>query len=192
MRYSKTVLMFVLVTLLGCGASKGGPDATVQGTVTVDGVLAERGTVSFYPVKEGPIAIGTINPDGTFALKVGRGNVANTDFSKIHSGEYLAAVVVLAQSTVEEDHPEMPPTPGARLSAKRFSQKGTSDLSFKVTAGLNILPIDLKGSANDPVEETEAETPVTPEGNGTDEDKDNSTPFEESSTEDEKNTEVAQ
>jgi len=188
MRHLTFCMVLVVSALLGCGPSKSGPDATVQGTVTIDGMLAERGIVSFYPVEEGPIANGSIKADGTFALRVGQGDLANANFSKIHSGEYWVSVVVRGPSKVQEDHPELPPTPGLLLSAKRFSQKDTSGLKFNVTTGLNILPINVEGSASDPVESILEEATVVLEKNVAEANQDDLAPAEALNTDSDTNT----
>ena len=152
----KLLLAISVLSFSGCGSTGSEPDAIVQGTVTVDGELAKRGTVRFYPVDSGPVAIAVINRDGTYALRVGRGDIHDANFSKIDSGEYVATVVVHAPSTMDEERPEMPPTPGPRLSGKRFAQKETSGLTFQVKSGMNICPIEVEGSASDPVEEEDS------------------------------------
>lgn len=135
----------------GCSNDKSGADAVVQGTVTIEGVLAPRGQVTFHPVKQGPVATGPIHSDGSFSLRIGQGNMANPDESKIVSGEYVATVVVNepadASATVGEGGP---PLAGKRLTAIKYSQKDSSGLKFTVKPGRNVFPIELEGSQNDP------------------------------------------
>lgn len=151
------VLSFVLH--LGCGNDQDAADAMVQGTVTIDGVLAPRGQVTFHPVKQGPVATGPIHGDGSFSLRIGQGNMASPDESKIFPGEYIATVVVNEaanpSTTVGEGGP---PLAGKRLTAIRYSQKDTSGLKFKVKSGLNVFPIEIEGSQDDPIPETPALT----------------------------------
>ena len=61
----------IIALLSGCG----GPDSTVQGTVTIDGELAHRGIVTFHPVDGGPTAYGSIGENGEYSLRVGRGDL---------------------------------------------------------------------------------------------------------------------
>ena len=54
--------------------------AVVQGTVTIEGELEPSGTVTLIPVKEGPVAVGTIHSGtGVLTLRVGQGNLGNPD-----------------------------------------------------------------------------------------------------------------
>lgn len=110
------------------------------------------------------MATGPIHGDGSFSLRIGQGNMANPDESKIYSGEYVATVVVNEPAdktaTVGEGGP---PLAGKRLTAIKYSQKDTSGLKFMVKPGRNVFPIDLEGSLNDPPPEepTEVTEPGT-------------------------------
>jgi hypothetical protein len=153
-RYRFVFLVLTICVLSGCSNDKSGADAVVQGTVTIDGVLANRGQVTFFPAKQGPVATGPIHEDGSFSLRVGQGNMANPDESKIASGKYIATVVVNEpadkSATVGEGGP---PLAGKRLTAIKYSQKESSGLNFTVKPGRNVFPIELEGSQNDPAPE---------------------------------------
>ena len=155
--------MFVAVT--GCGTNRSSADAIVQGTVTIDGVLAPRGQVTFHPVATGPVATGPIHGDGSFSLRIGQGDMANPDESKINSGEYVATVVVNEpadkSATVGEGGP---PLAGKRLTAIKYALKETSGLKFTVKPGRNVFPIELEGSQNDPPPELPATGEQPPAG----------------------------
>jgi hypothetical protein len=142
--------MAVCLAAAGCSNDQSGANAVVQGTVTIDGALASRGQVTFYPIKDGPVATGPIHQDGSFSLRVGQGNMANPDESKIDSGEYVATVVVNEPANTSETVGEGgPPLAGKRLTAIKYSQKETSGLKFSVKQGRNVLSIELEGSQND-------------------------------------------
>ena len=144
-----------MAALIGCG----GPDATVQGTVTIDGQLARRGTVLFHPVDGGPMPYGTIADNGSYALRVGQGDLKDAG-AEIKSGDYIVTVVVNMPSKKDEMVGETgPPRPGARLTAKKYATKESSDLRATVKAGPNVVPLELEGAAPDE-EELEADSTV--------------------------------
>jgi hypothetical protein len=150
------LMLMIPLLLAGCGDSSS--NAIVQGTVTIDGVLAPRGQVTFHPVSNGPIATGPIHKDGSFSLRVGQGNMANPDESTIAPGEYVATVVVNAPadeaSAVGEGGP---PLAGKRLTAIKYSRKETSGLKYTIKKGRNVVQLELEGSQNDPPPEVEEE-----------------------------------
>ncbi len=142
--YLTTSLLLALC--VGCG----GPDAAVQGTVTIDGELANRGTVVFHPVKDGPTAYGSIAENGTYVLRVGKGDLQDPNSGGVPSGEYIVTVSVNMPSAKDVAAGEGgPPTPGARLSSSKYAAKDTSDLRATVKPGENVVPLDVKGSADD-------------------------------------------
>ena len=148
MTHRNLAWIIVLVGCLGCGGPSASYDATVQGTVTVDGELAPRGRVVFHPVGEGPPAYGSIFPNGTYSLRVGQGDLEEVDGGQIPSGEYIATVVVNMPSVKDEAVGEGgPPKPGARLTAAKYADKATSDLRVSVKPGLNVVPLELEGVA---------------------------------------------
>lgn len=158
---TRTNLCLVIV-IVACGASGGcgaKPDATVQGTVTIDGELANRGTVVFHPVKEGPPAYGTVHENGTYSLRVGQGDLEEVDGGKLRSGDYIVTVVVnmppLGKETV--GGAAGPPVPGPRLTAGKYAETATSDLRFTVKPGLNVVPLELEGAAAEEAREEAAE-----------------------------------
>lgn len=170
----KTTLLVLLLAipllLSGCGDTSS--NAIVQGTVTIDGVLAPRGQVTFHPVADGPIATGPIHKDGSYSLRVGQGNMANPDQSEIMAGDYIATVVVNSPADESTSVGEGgPPLAGKRLTAIKYSRKETSGLKYTVKKGRNVIPIELEGSQNDPppeVAEPEAESAEDSEANEVD------------------------
>lgn len=143
----------LLTALIGCS----GPDATVQGIVTIDGQLARRGAVVFHRLDGGPMAYGSIADNGSYALRVGQGNLggkaSDDDEAQIVSGDYVVTVVVNMPSGKDETGESGPPRPGARLTAKKYASKETSGLRVNVKPGPNVVPLELEGAAVDEVEE---------------------------------------
>ncbi len=163
--------ILLITTVVGCG----GPDSTVQGTVTIDGQLAPRGTVVFHPVGGGPTAYGTIADNGSYSLRVGQGDLSDPDAGQISSGEYIVTVVVNMPSIPDEAIDEGgPPKPGARLTAGKYANKDTSDLRATVTAGRNIVPLELEGAG------AEESQPPSPSTSGETEDEAPTEPVEDS------------
>lgn len=152
----------VLAALVGCGDSNNdGNDATVQGTVTIDGELAPGGTIAFYPVGGGPVAVGAIAQDGSFSLRIGRGNASNLDRSDIPSGDYVATVVATGPSERVAGKDDGGPLPfGPSLVADKYADRETSDLKITVNEGPNVLDLKLDGAWANPPEEAAIEEPA--------------------------------
>ena len=153
------------VAVLGCGDGKD-QNAVVQGTVTIDGELAQQGAVTFHSQGGGPVAYGTIHPDGSFAMRIGQGRVSNLDQSEIYPGDYTATVVVNAPSTPDPAEGEgAPPIPGMKITAAKYGNKATSELQYSIRPGLNVIHIpverataeELELQANDAEEATTEE-----------------------------------
>jgi len=171
LRFVGLIGLGCLSVSLGCGESGKEQDASVQGTVTIDGELAERGTIAFHPVDEGPAAYGSIHENGTFALRIGQGDPSAPDHSLIYSGDYVATVVVRALSTPDEELGESaPPKPGVLLSAAKYSNKATSGLKFAIKSGSNVIDVPIEAAIAEPAEDeqpeaedSELEEPETPD-----------------------------
>jgi hypothetical protein len=149
---ARALLCFAMAIggLAGCNQSHGKYDATVQGAVTVDGELAHRGVVMFYPADKGPVAVGEIGKDGSYSLRIGQGNAANPDASKIPSGDYAVTVLVTGETEKGAAIAEGGPPPmGPRLTAAKYAAKSTTDLKFAVKPGSNMIPLTLEGASAD-------------------------------------------
>jgi hypothetical protein len=156
------------ILLLAACLSCGGPDASVQGTVTIDGQLARGGTVQFHPVEGGPTAYGSIARDGSYSLRVGQGDLSDPNAGAVPLGKYIVTVVVNMPSAKDETVGESgPPRPGARLTAEKYANKETSELQFTVKSGRNVIPLELEGAAADELatelESSEAKAATQPE-----------------------------
>lgn len=122
-------------------------DSTVQGAVTIDGELVNRGTVIFHPVGKGAPAYGDIRKDGTYSLRVGQGDMSDADGGQLASGDYV--VTVMVTSAPPDDASDLP-MPGPRVTAAKYREKSTTDLKVSVKPDPNVVPLDLEGSAADP------------------------------------------
>jgi hypothetical protein len=96
----------------------------------------------------------------------------DVDGGKLKSGEYIVTVVVNMPSahsaTVGDGGP---PTPGARLTAAKYADKGTTDLRATVKPGPNVIPFELEGAEvmeEDVVEEVAAESSEAADAPGVD------------------------
>src|SRR5262245_58302614 len=68
-RFVTVIVAVSLLALVGCGRSGGFETAKVKGVVTLDGKpFTAGGTVVFEPERQGKMAIGSIEADGTFNL----------------------------------------------------------------------------------------------------------------------------
>jgi hypothetical protein len=144
--------MYSTVILAACSGC-GGPDATVQGTVTIDGELASRGTVIFHPVDGGAPAYGSIRENGSYSLRVGQGDLEDLNGGGVRAGDYIVTVVVNMPSAKSETVSAAgPPVPGARMTARKYSNKDTSDLKVTITPGTNVVPLELEEASADETE----------------------------------------
>lgn len=148
---SLRLLIFVLIAAgvgyVGWRAMQAEYDSTVQGAVTIDGELANRGTVIFHPVGKGAPAYGDIRQDGTYSLRVGQGDLSDADGGQLASGDYV--VTVMVTSAPPGDASDLP-MPGPRVTAAKYREKSTTDLKVSVMPGPNVVPLDLEGAAADP------------------------------------------
>jgi hypothetical protein len=164
------ILLSTALTGLACGgceSSTGSYNATVQGTVTIDGDLAPGGTVMFTPMKKGPVAVGAIASDGSYSLRIGQGTSSDPDHNKIPSGEYIATVEVSGPPGETKPDNEGGPKPaGPRLMADKYASKDTSDLKEEVTEGLNVIDLKLDGPWANPPKESDDETSEDDDENG--------------------------
>lgn len=141
--------------LFGCGGGDSPYDANVQGTVTIDGELAPGGSVTFIPVEEGPTAVGAIASDGSYALRIGQGEVGDPDSSVIPSGKYVVTAMITGPPPKSETTVIGPPPAGPKLIADKYASRNSTDLSFEVDKGPNVIVLKLDGPwANPPAEET--------------------------------------
>lgn len=131
----------------GCGGPAYKYDAVVTGTVTVDDELAKTGTITFQPVKKGQAAIGRINPDGSYSLRTGQGDLAHADGGTVASGEYLVTATITGPAAAGEVVSEGgPPKPGPSLIDKKYASKETTDVRQTVKPGKQVIVLEFKGA----------------------------------------------
>lgn len=142
---NKTIAFWLPLCVLaclvaGCNEDRG---SVVTGTVTVDGDLADNGTVTFHPKAAGPVATGRVFPDGTFRIRVGQGDRNSADSGTLKPGEYNVTVAVYGAPGPPEQ-PGGPPSPGPLLNDPKYVDPSASPLKLTVVAGDNIFNIDLE------------------------------------------------
>ena len=81
---SSFILSFLLLS--GCGQPY---NASVSGTVTIDGAALRTGTIAFSPIAGGAIAYALIGEDGRYSVRTGSDE-------GLLAGEYAAAVVAMS------------------------------------------------------------------------------------------------
>ena len=147
---NRLLLAAAVCVCIGCGPKT--YNAQVTGSVTVDGQLANNGTVTFHPTSGGTVAYGRIQKDGTFALRVGKGDVTDVDAGTLPSGEYIVTVLVdQAPRKLPPDHLG-PPPPDFSLSAAKYKSPSTSDLRRTVTPGKNFFSFELERATEEEME----------------------------------------
>ncbi|QDS99902.1 hypothetical protein [Adhaeretor mobilis] len=129
-------LMATLFTV-GCG----GYEATLSGTVTLDGQPLNVGRVNLAPTGEGKIASASIKPDGTY-------EVITTGESGMVPGQY--GVSVRAYGPGKPDPNGGPPMPGKLLIPNRYGSGKTSGLSVDIQSGENTYDIALESGGDEP------------------------------------------
>jgi hypothetical protein len=139
------------VLLNGCAKADKEFNASVQGAVTIDGQLAERGTVTFHPAKDGPVGSGHIFADGSYSIRTGQGNLTDPDGGGIRAGKYVVTVIVSGPpGDAKVDEKGGPPAIGPRMMADKYALKETSDLTFDIEAGPNVIDLKLEGPSAEP------------------------------------------
>lgn len=121
-----------LVALAGCSRTTG----TVTGVVSVSGQPVSGGGVTFHPLEKGPSAVGTIGPDGRYALAVGTAG-------GLPPGEYRVTVVGYPELPPWDHSKGAPPAPPVITHAK-YGDLATTTLVRTVAAGPNEFDFDLE------------------------------------------------
>jgi len=117
----------------GCNRSDHPEQFAVSGKVTLDLQPLTKGTVEFFPDSSkgttGPIAFGSIGPDGTYQLKT----FARADGAK--SGFYKVGIQCYDEVPFNPDAPVS--SPGKSLIPIKYADAATSGLTAEVKAGRN-------------------------------------------------------
>jgi hypothetical protein len=156
-----------LLLASGCGGPAYKYDAVVTGTVTIDGELAKSGTITFHPVSKGQAALGRINPDGSYSLRTGQGDLSNADGGTVSSGEYVVTASITTPAASGEAIREGgPPKPGPSLIDKKYATKDTTDLRYTVKPGEQVIVLELKGADTEAATVSAAPEVPTPAATG--------------------------
>ncbi len=124
---------WLIVVAAGCGSPH---EASVSGTVTLDGRALDRGTVSFHPTGGGPIALGEIDPHGNYTLRTGAS-------PGLTPGQY-AVTVLATEDPIPSPTGYEAPLPGGLITPVRYSRPGDSDLLVTVNDGANQIDFALQ------------------------------------------------
>lgn len=124
-----------LLVLVGCG---GRYDASVSGTVSLDGNLLNSGAVTFHPVAKGPAVIGSIGADGTYELKTG-------DSKGLPPGDYVVTVKAISAPPTDTMTPAE--LDALSISPIRYGNLKTTDLRYTVEPGRNEIDIRMTSAA---------------------------------------------
>lgn len=147
MKVSVTFLLMALLgfSLAGCG-NPGGISGTipVTGTVQIDGVPLEEGTISFTPKTPGggQPATGQIK-EGNFTM------LTSASSPGVIPGEYQVRIISLDLGTAQALPPGVPPDPNApppevlSLIPKKYGDIKTSGLEASVKSGMDSLKFEL-------------------------------------------------
>ncbi len=121
------------VLAVGCGGTH---DASVHGTVTLDGTNLTSGIVAFYPAAGGPAAYAYIDEDGEYVVRTGRE-------AGLPSGDYGISVTANEPTTSAARADGGPPPPGKMITPAWYRSKDTSGLSRTVEPGNNEINLEL-------------------------------------------------
>jgi hypothetical protein len=120
----------------GCG----GPGASVEGLVTLDGRPLPGARITFHPDAAGPVAYGVSLSDGSYRLKTGAKE------SGLEPGGYRVTVFALE---VVEDAEEKA---GPLLTPDVYGDPAKTPLRVQVAPGVNQIPLPLEASPRRPAE----------------------------------------
>ncbi|QDT97785.1 carboxypeptidase regulatory-like domain-containing protein [Gimesia aquarii] len=141
--WNTLLLLSTCLILAGCsgGPTDTPPLARVKGTVTLDGKPLTSGTVQFTPNKDrgttGRMALGGIQPDGTFELMT----IKAGDGAQI--GHHLVAIECYESTEFDPKNPTNPEPKS--LIPKRYTDSNKSGLTAEVKANEeNSFTFDLK------------------------------------------------
>lgn len=131
--------LLAAVLVVGCADSNAHPTARVTGKVTFDGQPVTGGAVTFSPkstgaAEPGKVAIGNVEPDGSFVLST--------------YGENDGAVVGMHQVTYAAPAGELPPgkeewEPGEEPTKSKYAELAPKTPDVEVKRGSNDLVIEL-------------------------------------------------
>lgn len=123
-RLTQLASALMLCLAVGCGGSSSGLTSKVKGTITLDGVTLQAGTINFASPTTGDAAIAQVT-DGKFVV------------GRMAPGVYKVVV------TPPTPTPDNPVTPESKIPAK-YRAPETSDLTSTIKGGTIEVNFDLK------------------------------------------------
>lgn len=133
MKTQSLIVFLLLWSVTGCGKN-----ATVSGTVTINGEPAKNGgAVSFHP-ENGPTAIGQIDSHGRYTLAVG------TD-QRLPPGNYKVTVIGYGEPLPWVNKNDAPPAPPVVTNLK-YRNLETTPLTRTVVAGDNKFDFEVEAA----------------------------------------------
>jgi hypothetical protein len=124
-----------LIGIVGCG---GAYDASVAGSVTLDGNAVPRGTITFAPVNGGPAGYARID-GGKYTVYTGREE-------GLPAGDYDVTVISNEAAAAQANANGGPPPPGKAITPAWYRAKDTSGLKFTVKPGSNSIDLPLNST----------------------------------------------
>jgi len=122
---------WIAVSVAGCG----GPGASVEGVVTLDGRPLQGARITFHPDAAGPVAYGVSLADGSYRLKTGAKQ------SGLEPGGYRATVFALEVVEGAEEKA------GPLLTPAAYGDPAKTPLRCQVAPGANRIPLALETAA---------------------------------------------
>jgi len=120
----------------GCG----GPGASVEGLVTLDGQPLTGARITFHPDAAGPVAYGVSLADGSYRLKTGAKQ------SGLEPGGYHVTVFSLEVVDAAEEKA------GPLLTPAAYGEPAKTPLHVQVAPGVNKIPLALEAGRQLPAE----------------------------------------
>ena len=125
----------VVLTLTGCGSGRTTAGATATGTITVEGVPLDGGTIAFSPINRGSSAFGKIASDGTYEVETDAQTIG------LAPGDYQIAIYYEPSETEDAQGNQVF---GQNPVAKKYGDFDRSGLMATVSPGNNTFDLDLE------------------------------------------------
>lgn len=133
------LLCCATLLLYAAGCSNSG-EATVTGSVTLDGSIVPGANITFIPSAGGTQAYAMSDASGNYEVYTGQ-------LPGLKPGEYQVALVARQKPTIEKTEAGGAPPSGAAITPKWYSRADTSGLSFQVQPGSNEINLELTSQA---------------------------------------------
>lgn len=127
-------LSVACLALTGCGQGRSTAGATASGTVTIEGVPLDGGTVAFSPLGRGSSAFGRIGPDGTYHVETDARTIG------LAPGDYQVAIYYEPSETEDEQGNLIV---GTNPVARKYGDFDRSGLTVTAIEGDNTWDLNL-------------------------------------------------